>query len=226
LRLGPCGAFLALVVGVASIASAATIDTTPSDREGVSASEAGAVERGFAEYKAALKGRDGVRAAAAVSANSFRYYDRMRRLALSARRDELAKLEGTERMLVLALRQQAPLELLTDGNPEALVAYAVTAAVVTDTGIAETELAEVEVQGDLARGFVVVDGQPTRGVLQFAREDGRWKFDLEFAMKTSAGLIAVIAEKNGVSEDEVILELLAEGSGQPVGPEIWQPPVP
>jgi len=188
--------------------------------------EAAAVKRSFAEYKAALKQRDGARAVAAVSGNSFRYYDRMRKLALSAPRDELALLEGTERMLVLALRQQAPLDLLANGTPEELVAHAVTTEAITDISVARTELGEIRAEGDLARGWIVVDDKPTQGVLQFAREGDRWKFDLEFAMRSSAGLIAAIAKQSGLSEDEVILKLLEQGMQQPVGPEIWRPPVP
>jgi len=188
--------------------------------------EAAAVERGFAEYKAALKQRDGARAAAAISRNSLAYYDRMRALALSGTRAELGDLEGTERMLVLGLRLQAPGELLANGTPEELVAYAVTTEAITDTSVADTDLGEITTRGDLARGWVVVDGEPTQGVLQFAREGGRWKFDLEFAMKSSAGLIAAIASQNGVSEDDVILQLLEQGAQRTVGPEIWRPPVP
>jgi hypothetical protein len=190
------------------------------------APEAAAVKLGFAEYKAALKQRDGPRAAAAVSDNSFRYYDRMRGLALSAPREELARLEGTERMLVLALRQQAPLELLVNSTPEELVAYAVTTEAMTDTGVVRTELGEIRREGELARGWIIIDGKATQGVLQFVRQGGRWKFDLEFAMKSSAGLINAIAKQSALSEDEVILKLLEQGTQQPIGPEIWQPPVP
>jgi hypothetical protein len=214
-------AVLALLL-VAVSASAAPI----ANPESPESPEAAAVKRGFAEYKAALKQRDGVRAAAAVSSNSFRYYDRMRRLALSAARDELEQLEGTERMLVLALRQQAPLELLANGTPEELVAHAVTTDAITDTSVARTELGEIRREGDLSRGWIIVDGTPMQGVLQFALEGDRWKFDLEFAMKSSAGLIAAIAKESGLPEDEVILILLGQGGRQPVGPEIWQPPMP
>jgi len=195
------------------------IATTPA-----SAAEAtAAVERAFAAYKAALAQRDGPRAASAVSSNSLAYYDRMRKLALSAAKSELDELEGTERMLVLGLRHQAPLDLLESGTPAELLAYAVNAALISDTAAAKTELGEVTIQGDLARCWIVVDGQPTRGVLQFALEDGKWKFDLEFAMRSSAGLIAALARQSGMSENDVIFELLSRGSGTPIGPEIWKP---
>jgi len=210
-----CARFLVLVSLLAATSTPAAPIVVPESPV------VAAVERGFAEYKAALKQRDGMRAAAAVSENSFRYYDRMRKM-----RDELALLEGTERMLVLALRQQAPLELLTNGTPEELVAHAVTTEAMTDTSVARTELGEIRAEGGLARGWIVVDDKPTQGVLQFVLEGDRWKFDLEFAMKSSAGLIAAIAEQSGLSEDEVILKLLEQGGQQPIGPEIWRPPVP
>jgi len=184
-----------------------------------------AVERAFAVYKSALAKRDGPRAVSAVSSNSLAYYDHMRKLALSAPKSDLDALEGTERMLVLGLRHQAPLDLLESGTPGDLLAYAVNAALVSDTAVAKTELGEVTIEGDLARCWIVVDGQPTRGVLQFALEDGGWKFDLEFAMRSSAGLIAALARQSGMSENDVVFELLSRGSGEPVGPDIWKPPL-
>jgi len=183
-----------------------------------------AVARGFAVYKSALMRRDGARAAAAISANSLAYYDRIRELALSAPRNELEALEGTERMLVLGMRHQAPRELLETATPAELVAYAVDSGLVSDTSVATTELGEITIQGDRARAWIVIDGQPTRGVLQFAREQAAWKFDLEFAMQASSGLVAALAEQLGLPENQVIFELLARGSGRPVGPEIWVPP--
>jgi hypothetical protein len=183
-----------------------------------------AVEASFAAYQSALVRRDGARAAAAVSSNSLAYYDRIRKLALSATKSELDEFEGTERMLILGLRHQAPLDLLETGTPEELLAYAVDTALVSDIAVAKTELGEVTIHGDLARCWIVVDGKPTRGVLQFALEGGEWKFDLEFAMRSSAGWIAALARQNGMSENEVIFELLSRGSGKPVGPDIWKPP--
>jgi hypothetical protein len=190
------------------------------------ASGAAAVKQGFLNYKGALAARDGPRAAAAVSRNSLDYYDEIRRLALTASKQDLDAIEGTERMLVLGMRHQAPKALLESATPVELLAHAVDAGIVSDASGAVTGLGEVKIDGGLARAFVVIDGKPTRNVLQFAHEDGVWKFDLEFAMRSSSGLIAAIASQSGLSEDAVILNLLAQGSGRLVGPEIWQPLTP
>ncbi|MFQ5415503.1 MAG: hypothetical protein ACE5FL_00495 [Myxococcota bacterium] len=185
-----------------------------------------AVEQGFANYRGALMARDGARAAAAVSRNSLAYYDNIRRLALKAEKEDLAVIEGTERMLVLGIRHQAPKGLLESATPLELLAHAVDVGLVSDASVAATGLGRVKIDGDMARAFVVVDGEPTRSVLQFVREDGVWKFDLEFAMRASSGLVAAIATQSGLSEDAVILNLLSQGSGRPVGPEIWRPLTP
>lgn len=187
--------------------------------------EAAAVRRGFAVYEAALRSRDGAGAVGAVTANSLAYYDRIRKLALSGTRDELAALDGTERMLVLGMRRDAPLELLTEASAGGLVAHAVSEGLISDRGAVKTELGEVEVDGDVALAAIVVDGTPTEGRLRFVREDDVWKFDLEYAMRTSFGLIAVLAERTGLSEDEVIFRLMAQGGAGEPGPEIWTPPV-
>jgi hypothetical protein len=211
--------------GVPGLALCAALLLAIATAPALAAEATAAVGRAFAAYKAALEKGDGARAVSAISSNSLAYYDRMRKLALSASKSELDALEGTERMLVLGLRHQAPPQLLESGTPGELVAYAVDVALVSDTGVAKTELGEVTIQGEFARCWIVVDGEPTRGVLQFAREEGQWKFDLEFAMQSSAGLIAALALQSGMSENDVIFELLYRGSGKPVGPDIWKPPL-
>jgi hypothetical protein len=188
--------------------------------------DAAAVRRGFAAYRAALERRDGSRAVAAVSQNSLDYYDRIRRLALSGSRAELAALDGTERMLVLGMRRDAPLELLNDASPGGLVSHAVSEGLISDQGALRAELGAVAVDGDVALAQIVVDGRATDGQLRFVREGGVWKFDLEYAMRTSFGLIALLAERTGMTEDEVIFRLLAQGGGGEPGPELWTPPVP
>jgi hypothetical protein len=215
LRLSACLAIAAL---------AAPVGAEPGPEPGPDA----AVTRSFKAYKSALERRDGTAAASMVSENSLAYYDRMRALALTAERQHLSVLEGTERMLVLSLRHSAPLELLKTASPAELVAYAVDEGLVSDTGIAKTELGEITLQGDRARCWIVIDGEPTRGVMQFVLEEAVleeavWKFDLEFAMRASEGLIAALAVQSGLSEDAVILTLLAQADGMPVDPRIWNP---
>jgi hypothetical protein len=212
------------IAGIACFALVAAAVAAPAGAEPVARDpEEAAVRRSFAVYAAALKNRDGARAVDAVSENSLRYYDHVRKLALSGTREELAALDGIERMLVLGMRRDAPIELLTDATPAGLVSHAVSEGLISDQGGVKTELGHVAVDGDVALAMIVEDDALTRGRLRFVREGEVWKFDLEYAMQASFGLIAALAKRSGMSEDEVIFRLLAQGTGSSPGPEIWTP---
>jgi hypothetical protein len=194
---------------------------------GAATDDSEGVRQGFQAYKRALLAKDGTAAAAAVSANSLKYYDRMRRLALSAPRSEVESLDGTEQLLVLSLRVRAPATLLRSGSPNELIAYAVDGGMISATSVSRTELGSISVVGTRASASLVVDGQPAPGgVFVLHNESGAWKFDLEHAASLARGLFQALAEQRGVSQEALILELLSRVSGRTVGPEVWAPPSP
>jgi len=184
-----------------------------------------AVHKGFASYKSALLAKDGSAAAAAVSANSLAFYDRMRTLALAGTKAEVQALDGIEQVLVLNLRVRAPRALLRSGSAEALIAHAVDEGMISPGMVARTELNEIELRGAEAEATLLLDGHPIAGGgFLFHRERDLWKFDLEHASLLARGTLRQLAEQRGVTQDALILELLSRSSGRPVGPEVWEPP--
>lgn len=181
------------------------------------------VQEGFAAYKAALLARDGAKAVTRISANSFAYYDRMRKLALSGSREELERLPDVDRLLVLSLRVRTPRETLESGSPRDLVAYAISNGMIGVNAVARAELGEINIQGEQAEGQILVDQSPVGAVFRFHSEDGTWKFDLEHVTVMSRGTISGMAEKSGTPENEVLLQILSKMAGKAVGPEVWQP---
>ncbi len=181
------------------------------------------VQQGFAAYKAALLAKDGPKAIALLSANSFAYYDRMRKLALSGSREEIERLPDVDRLLALSLRVRVPPETQESGSPQDIVAYAINAGMISANAVAKAELGEITIQGEQAEGQIVVNQSPVGAVFRFHSEDGTWKFDLEHVTVLARGTISAMAEKNGTPENEVILQFLSKVTGKTVGPEIWQP---
>jgi len=183
------------------------------------------VKLGFSNYKQALLAKDGARAASAVSANSLSYYGRMRTLALSGTKPQVQARDGTEQILILGLRVRAPSAILKSGSPADLIAYAVDEGMISPGTVARTELGQVTIEGDLAEAELVLDGKPVSGgVFRFHHEGTSWKFDLEHASMLARGLFRALAEKRGVSEEALILDLLSRASGRPIGEEVWTPP--
>jgi hypothetical protein len=183
-----------------------------------------AVRRDFTAYKNALIDRDGATAAKLVSANSFRKYDQLRRLALSGTREELEKLSDVDRMLVLSMRLRTPRELLRNGSPEDLIAHSVSSSK-AGSSVERAELGDIAFESGLASAQIRMGVRPVHGTFQFRQEDGRWKFDLEHALDMSRGTLKAEAEQKKLSEDELILRMLGAADGKPVGPEIWKPVV-
>ena len=72
----------------------------------------------------------------------------------------------------------------------------------------------------------MIDGKPTPGgAFVFHREGGVWKFDLEHVASLARGMFRALASQRGVSEEELILDLLSRTSERPIGAEVWQPPI-
>jgi hypothetical protein len=181
-----------------------------------------AVRRDFTAYKNALIDRDGAAAVKLVSANSFRKYDQLRQLALSATREELDKLSDVDRMFALSMRLRTPRELLRSGSPEDLIAHSVSSSK-AGSSVERAELGDIDFESGLASAQIRMGVRPVPGTFQFRQEDGRWKFDLEHALDMSRGTIKAQAGQKKISEDELILQMLAAADGKPVGPEIWKP---
>ncbi|HVR99708.1 MAG TPA: hypothetical protein VMW27_23995 [Thermoanaerobaculia bacterium] len=181
------------------------------------------VQEGFAAYKAALLAKDGAKAVTLLSANSFAYYDRMRKLALSGSREEIERLPDVDRLLTLSLRVRVPRETLESGSARDIVAYAIGAGMISANSVAKAELGEINIKDDQAEGQILVNQSPVGAVFRFHSEDGVWKFDLEHVTVLARGTVAAMAEKNGTSENEVILQFLSKMTGKTIGPEIWQP---
>jgi hypothetical protein len=181
------------------------------------------VQEGFATYKAALLAKDGAKAVTVLSANSFAFYDRMRKLALSGSREEIERLPDVDRLLALSLRVRAPRETLESGSPKDIVAYAVNAGMIGVNAVARAELGEITIQGNQAEGQILVNQSPVGAAFRFHSEDGTWKLDLEHVTVMSRGTISGMAEKSGTPENEVLLQILSKMAGKTVGPEVWQP---
>ena len=88
--------------------------------------------------------------------------------------------------------------------------------------IEQTKIGEVFVKEREALVAISAEGQPARGFFIFRNERG-WKLDLEILVGSSRGMIDAMAREREVSEQTIILELLSEAVGKPVGMEVWQP---
>ena len=180
------------------------------------------VREAFVAVRAAVIAGDGESFARLVTRGSVRLYGVIRDLAVHADQKELQGVEGTVRMTVLSLRLRVPRDVLLHRDPRVLIAYAAENDMIFSDEIEQTKIGEVFVKEREALVAISVEEQPARGFFIFRNERG-WKLDLETLVGSSRGLIDAMAREREVSEQTIILELLSEAVGKPVGMEVWQP---
>ena len=182
-----------------------------------------AVRQCFATYKSALLSKDGLKAAAAISANSLDYYDRMRKLALTGSRQEVEGLPDVDKVMVLALRVRAPRPLLETGSPAEMVKFAVDSGMIGEASVKQLDLGKITIKDKEAEGEIVSRGTPVGASFRFHREGESWKLDIEQATILARGTFAAIAKESGMTENELILKTLSVLAGKEIGEEIWKP---
>ncbi len=182
-----------------------------------------AVRQCFDTYKAALLSKDGLKAAAIISANSLDYYDRMRKLTLTGSRQEVEGLSDVDKVMVLVLRVRAPRPLLETGSPAEMVKFAVDSGMIGAASVQRMDLGKITVKDKEAEGEIVSGGKPVGASFRFHREGESWKLDLEQATILGRGTFTALAKESGMTENELILKTLSVLAGKEIGEEIWMP---
>jgi hypothetical protein len=191
---------------------------------GGSAADQKAVRDCFAAYREAILSQRGNDAVERVNQATVDYYERVRGLALSAPEQEVRKLPLYDRMMVLLLRHRLPLDLLSGMNGREVFVYGVNRGWIGKEDVMESDVGTVRVSGDRATAQFVKAGKPTPLSYSFTKESGQWKMDLT-AMAPAVNLaLKQLIEREGVSEDEFLLDILESVSGQKPSARIWQPP--
>lgn len=215
-----CGLTLLLVL--AAIGARAETDVATEE----------AVRRVFAEYKRALIEGDGEAAAKLVDAETLRYFEELRELAVGASEEEVRSRSFIERLLVVSMRHQLEPRQMAELELADLIRIAVEEGWISPQSIAQLEMGEVRVEGEVAEGEArtrasteEAGGNPVETLrYEFVREDGAWRFRFSSLVSSLDRLVTEFAAELGLAEDELIFTLVESFSGRQVLPEVWERP--
>lgn len=176
----------------------------------------------WADLERAWRQCDGPRAASLYSKDSIEWHARLIPIALDGTEAHVRGLGVHERDEVLHMRHLSTRAKLSAMDGRAYVAMQVTENWWGDYGDS-TELFDIKVSGETASARQRDDDFVWEGRVYFQREDGQWKYDWVRTSREDAGNVVATARLEGMTVDQYLLAQLAEQSGRPVGPEIWQP---
>ncbi len=189
-----------------------------------------AVRNVFIAYKQALLEGDGDTAVDLVDQATLDYWGELRRLALEGSETEVRERSFIERLLIVSVRHEVPLEELEVLDLGGLIRMAVEAGWIGQGSIVQLEMGEVTVDGDVATGQALTGAgatgvNPVEGLgYRFVREAGEWRFSFVSLVRGLDRVIADLTSQLGTDENDLIFMLVESFSGRAVLPEVWERP--
>ncbi len=176
----------------------------------------------YDNYFAALKAGQGDKAAELVDNNTLAHFDRMLELARSADSTTVSTLDAMDKLTVLSMRMQIPVEELRDMDARTALARSVSDGMMANEGPEGLTLGTVTVEGDKATAPLKMYGFPTPATFSFQRQDGSWRIDLTSLFELSRQAFGQLGG-DGTDGNAMLLELLEENTGSAVPEGIWNP---
>ncbi|MBI1742490.1 hypothetical protein HYR54_05415 [Candidatus Acetothermia bacterium] len=185
-----------------------------------------AVRASFNSYKAALKAHDGKAAVTFVDKNTLNYYDKMLDLALRGTRESVLELSILDKLMVLTIRHNLPLELVKQMSSKSFFVYSVKEGLIADNStINGLRIEHIMVSGTTASGDATTTGGkvPPNTKWIFHKEDGHWKLDLTSIFPVINWALEQAVHASGLSVEEFLFKILKSISGKPVKDAVWEP---
>ena len=160
-----------------------------------------AVREAVREYAAALDARDAAAASEVVAADTFVYYDDLRRAALRADREALERWDLMSIILVLQIRSALTRAELEQLDGRALFERAVTEGLVGEE-VGAIELDEVFVADDGARAEVRIEGEPVVWLRRdpLAEPPQPWRVDIPESIRVLGPAIEAVARERVLAD--------------------------
>ncbi len=176
-----------------------------------------AVRADFQALKKAMLGGDGPATAALASPNSIAVYEKCRNLALASPKTALEALSQVEILIVLQVRKDLSAKRLAAMNGADLLAWGVTAGLISKDSVTACEIDTLEFSGKVAVASMLVRGEVVPDLaFRFVREGTRWTMDFEGLMKLAEPALAQNRDKAGQSKVDFAMSLLEQQAGKPL----------
>ncbi|WP_007026402.1 hypothetical protein [Saccharomonospora iraqiensis] len=167
----------------------------------------------FDRYRRALEQGDGATAVELISDETVDYYRTLAELGATAGPERLGELPALDRYNVAVFRTiSTPAELNGMSGREAYV-LGVEEGMVNSAAIARHDIGEVTVRGDEATATVLRDGEKGPFEYEFARSGDSWTINMMPMVGRARSAFAMMAEQQGMSEDELIFRSVETTTG-------------
>lgn len=185
------------------------------DRENIRASYYGFID--------ALNEKYGAKALTFIDLNTIDYYSRILILARDAKRDDVMDLDLADRLNVLNVRHQIPVQEIRKMDGRDLIAYLITYGMIGNNMSRFSAPGNIRVMGNVGRMSLTGNNVESSEYLEFHREQNVWKLDLTVQLDAANEVLKSAAEASGLDENEFLLVALGALSGKRPLKKVWKP---
>lgn len=181
------------------------------------------IKQAFNGYKTAILNDKGDEALKFIDTRTINYYGYILELVKNADSIIVDSLSVLDKLMVLSVRHRTSREDILSFDGKKLLVYAIKSGMVGKSSVANISIGEVKVDGEVANGQVVNNGQKTPIYFNFYKEDGQWKIDLTSIFQVSTMAFKQVITESGQAENQYLLSILEMLTGNKPGKEIWEP---
>lgn len=205
-----------------------------------------AIREVYDTYNQTAESGDGPGQAAVLSANTLTHYDKLLKIGLNGKADEVMALSPSAQHEILAMRNRATRKQLQGYTGKGYVIHAVKQGWWSGFGDDEWKLRSIKVNGDSAEARIVEDiptytisqsyrsslrssariernRKPREYPIRFVCEDGKWKVDETTLFPRFDAEATAAAKAYRVSMRDFLMAWEEDESGKEVTMKIWDP---
>lgn len=175
------------------------------------------------EFKKSIIDTNGESAVNLLSSHSLDYFEVILNNVSNSPKDIVSKLSIVDKMIVLGARQKLTSSEASKLDGKSFFNFAVKAGIVNKGMIKSIEISNIVIDGEKAQADIVTNNIETGVKLDFARENNKWKIDIISIYPATNLLLKNMIEMMGKDEDDFVLGIIEQNTGQKLTEEIWLP---
>jgi len=176
----------------------------------------------FESYRQALIDKDGDKAWYYIDSQTINFFEDLRNKSLTLSYEDMNGLDVMKKFIILRLRNDFNKKQLETMNPKDIFVAGVERGYISNDTIKDIKLNKIEVQGNIASGFV--SQAPKIPSFYFAEANGIWKVALVKNMDMGNAFFEKMLDQSGMTEKEFLIDLLSQVSSSEVKKGIFDKP--
>jgi hypothetical protein len=179
------------------------------------------IRKTFDGYKTAILQEQGVVALNFIDSTTIAYYGQVLEHILTTDSAGISQLPMIDRYTVLMIRHTMTAKQLKTMDGKSFFVQCIINGMVGKNSVAKNEIGKISINGNEAKGQLVIDKEELPYYFEFVKETTKWKINLTSLFPLAEQAFSAMLENSGKSDPDFMQDIIQLVSGQPVNPVIW-----